>query len=290
MRLISYRATDGDDSAGGVGVMVDDTNFVALAEADPDLPKTLRGLLELEGGLARTAASVAGKAPSHGLGDVTLDPVIPNPGAVWCAALNYAAHQEEVGRTRSEYPEIFLRSPASLVGHLQPVVTPYGPGVTRHDFEGELVAIIGTAGRHIAEDQALAHVAGYAVGNEGSVRDYQRHNRQYGIGKSFDSSGSVGPWLMTADEFGDPYAQSIITRSGGIEKQNCSIGLILAKIEEIIAYTSKGYHFQPGDMIFTGTPASLPDTVKLMKPGDVVEIEITGLGTLKNSVIEGTPA
>ena len=286
MRLISYRTDDG----AGVGVMVDDTGFVALNQAAPDLPDTLRGLLELDDGLARAAGAVAGKAATHSLDDVILDPVIPNPGAIWCAALNYAAHQEEVGRGRSEYPEIFLRTPASLVGHMQPVVAPYGGQVTRFDFEGELVAIIGKGGRHIAEEDALTHVAGYAVGNEGSVREYQRHNRQYGIGKNFEASGSVGPWMMTADEFGDPYVQSIITRSGGIEKQNCSIGLILAKIEEIIAYTSKGHHFQPGDMIFTGTPASLPDTVKLMKPGDTVEIEITGLGTLVNSVVQGDPA
>jgi 2-keto-4-pentenoate hydratase/2-oxohepta-3-ene-1,7-dioic acid hydratase in catechol pathway len=286
VRLISYRTDEG----AGVGVMVDDTGFVALNEAAPDLPETLRGLLELEDGIARAAASTNAKSATHALDDVILDPVIPNPGAIWCAALNYAAHQEEVGRTRSEYPEIFLRTPASVVGHKQPLVAPYGDLVTRYDFEGELVAIIGKGGRHIAEKDALRHVAGYAVGNEGSVRDYQRHNRQYGIGKNFEASGSVGPWMMTADEFGDPYAQTIITRSVGIEKQNCSIGLILAKIEEIIAYTSKGHHFQPGDMIFTGTPASLPDTAKLMQPGDTVEIEITGLGTLVNNVVQGDPA
>lgn len=286
MRLISYR----NDNTAGVGVMVDDTGFVALADAAPDLPRTLKALLAEDGGLARAAEAVAGKAASHAIDEVTLDPVIPDPGAIWCAALNYSAHQEEVGRTRSEYPEIFLRTPASVVGHGRPLVAPYGPGVTRYDFEGELVAIIGTGGRHIAEADALSHVAGYAVGNEGSVRDYQRHNRQYGIGKNFEASGSIGPWMMTADEFGDPYAATIITRSGGIEKQHCSIGLMLAKIEEIIAYASKGHRFKPGDMIFTGTPASLEGTVKLMKPGDVVEIEVTGLGTLVNPVIEGDPA
>ncbi len=286
MRLISYRT----ETDAGVGVMVDDTGFVALADAAPDLPGTLRGLLALEDGLARAAAAVAGKAATRAIADVTLDPVIPDPSAIWCAALNYSAHQEEVGRGRSEYPEIFLRTAASVVGHGQPLIAPYGPGVKRYDFEGELVAVIGKGGRHIAEADALSHVAGYAVGNEGSVRDYQRHNRQYGIGKNFEASGSIGPWMMTADEFGDPYDKTLITRSGGIEKQRCSIGLMLAKIEEIIAYTSKGHNFQPGDMIFTGTPASLPDTVKLMQPGDTVEIEVTGLGTLVNPVVEGPPA
>lgn len=286
MRLISYRSND----SAGVGVMVDDTGFVALADAAPDLPKTLKGLLAEADGLAKAADATAGKAATQSIDDVTLEAVVPDASAIWCAALNYSAHQEEVGRTRSEFPEIFLRTNASVVGHNQPLVAPYGGLVTRYDFEGELVAIIGKGGRRIPEGEALSHVAGYSVGNEGSVRDYQRHNRQYGIGKNFEASGSVGPWMMTADEFGDPYAQTIITRSGRTEKQNCSIGLMLAKIEEIIAYTSKGYNFQPGDMIFTGTPASLPDTVKLMKPGDTVEIEITGLGTLINPVIEGDPA
>ncbi|MDX1482974.1 MAG: fumarylacetoacetate hydrolase family protein [Alphaproteobacteria bacterium] len=284
MRLISYR------NGEAIGVMVDETGFVALAEAAPDLPGSLKALLATDDGLARAGDAVAGKPAGHSIDDVTLDPVIKDPGAIWCAALNYAAHQEEVGRGRSEYPEIFLRTPASVVGHGQPLVAPYGPGVTRYDFEGELVAVIGKGGRFIAEGEALSHVAGYAVGNEGSVRDYQRHNRQYGIGKNFEASGSVGPWLMTADEFGDPYKQSIITRSGGVEKQHCSIGLMLAKVEEIIAYASKGHHFQPGDMIFTGTPASLPGTAKLMQPGDTVEIEITGLGTLVNPVVKGEPA
>ncbi len=286
MRLISYRT----NGAAGVGVMVDDTGFVALDTAAPDLPETLRGLLALDDGLARAAEATKGKSATHSMDDVILDPVIPDARTVWCAAVNYRAHQIEVGRTRSEYPEVFMRPLSSFVGHKQPLIAPYGDMVARYDFEGELVAVIGTAGRHIAEDQALSHVAGYAVGNEGSVREFQRHNRQYGIGKSFDSSGSIGPWMMTSDEFGDPYVQSIITRSGGIEKQNSCLDMMLSKVEEIIAYVSRGYHFQPGDMILTGTPASLPDTVKLMQPGDTVRIEVTGLGTLENPVIQGDPA
>lgn len=283
MRLISYRR----DMETGVGVMVDDEAFVALNDVAPDLPGSLREILALPDGLARAQEAAAGKAATRALGDVTLDPVIPDPRAIWCAALNYSAHQEEVGRTRSEFPEVFLRVPASLVGHGETLMAPYGGLVTRYDFEGELVAVIGTGGRRIAEADALRHVAGYTVGNEGSVRDYQRHNRQYGIGKNFDRSGSMGPWLMTADEFGDPYAHEIITRSEGKEKQHCSTGLMLARIEEIIAYVSTGYEFRPGDCIFTGTPASLPDTTKLMKDGDRVAIEITGLGTLENPVVQG---
>jgi 2-keto-4-pentenoate hydratase/2-oxohepta-3-ene-1,7-dioic acid hydratase in catechol pathway len=283
MKLVSYRA----GAAGGVGVMINSDAFVALDQIAPDLPRSMRALLALPDGLARAARAADGKAASHKLADVHLDPVVPDPAAIWCAALNYSAHQEEVGRGRSEFPEIFLRVPASFVGHGAPLVAPYGGLVTRFDFEGELVAIIGKGGRNIKQADALNHVAGYAVGNEGSVRDYQRHNRQYGIGKNFHHSGSFGPWLMTSDEFGDPYAHEIITRSGGKEKQHCATGLMLAKIEELISYISDGYEFQPGDVIFTGTPASLPDTVKKMNPGDVVKIEITGLGVLENPVVQG---
>ncbi len=282
MRLITYRQGSGT----GGGVMVDADGFVELDKVAPDLPRSMRGLLAAPDGLARARAAVAGKTAARRLGDATLAPVVPDPAAVWCAALNYTAHQEEVGRGRSEYPEIFLRVPASFVGHGETLIAPYGGLVTRYDFEGELVAIIGRGGRRIRREDALSHVAGYTVGNEGSVRDYQRHNRQYGIGKNFHKSGSFGPWLMTADEFGDPYRAEIITRSGGREKQHCSAGLMLARIEELISYISDGYEFQPGDVVFTGTPASLPDTVKRMSDGDRVEIEITGLGTLVNPVAQ----
>lgn len=273
MRLISYHR--GKDI--GVGIMVDADGFVALRDVAPDLPDSMRRLLALPDGLARAKTAAAGKSATQRLKDVELAPVVPDPAAIWCAALNYTAHQEEVGRGRSEFPEIFLRVPASFVGHGQALVAPYGGLVTRYDFEGELVVVIGRGGRRIRREDALGHVAGYSVGNEGSVRDYQRHNRQYGIGKNFDKSGSFGPWLMTADEFGDPYKATIITRSEGKEKQRCSAGLMLAKIGELISYISDGYELRPGDVIFTGTPASLPDTAKRTNPGDRVAIEITGL-------------
>ena len=283
MRLISYRK----NSEAGVGVMVDADRFVTVKEIAPSLPNTMRGLLQAKGALEALEQAARGKAGTHALADVTLDPVVPDPGAIWCAALNYSEHQAEVGRGRSEFPEVFLRTTSSFVGHGQALVAPYGGLVTRYDFEGELVAVIGTAARNVSEADALKYVAGYTVGNEGSVRDYQRHNRQYGIGKSFDKSGSYGPWLMTSGEFGDPYRQFISTRSGGVEKQRCLIGLMLSKIESIIAYISQGSTLHPGDVIFTGTPASLPGATKQMKPGDVVDIEVTGLGVLSNPVVQG---
>jgi len=282
MRLISFE----QNGTAGVGLMVDDDGFIDLANAVPDLPETVREILEsVEDWQEKIAAATNGKPAEKSLDDVTILPVIPAPQATWCVALNYQTHKDETGLDRSQYPEMFLRMPVSIVGHGQALVRPREEMAKRYDFEGELAAIIGKPGRYIPEIEALEYVAGYACYNEGSVRDYQSHNRQFGLGKTFEKSGSFGPWMMTADEFGDPYQHNIITRLNGQEKQNSSINLILTRIEAIIAYLSEGYTLQPGDVIVTGTPGSLPGTNKAMEPGDMCEIEITGLGVLSNPVI-----
>ena len=282
MRLISFE----DNGQAGVGVMVGDDGFIDLATAAPDMPVTLKEILEsVDGWQDKIAAATDGKAADRALGDVTLLPVIPSPQASWCVALNYQTHKDETGLDRSEYPEMFLRMPVSIVGHGQELVRPREEMAKRYDFEGELAAVIGKPGRYIPESEAFDYIAGWSCYNEGSVRDYQSHNRQFGLGKTFEKLGSFGPWMMTPDEFGDPYQQNIITRLNGQEKQNSSINLILTRIEGIIAYLSEGYTLQPGDVIVTGTPGSLPGTNKAMEPGDVCEIEITGLGTLSNPVI-----
>ena len=201
MRLVSYRLK----GEAGVGVMVDDKNFVALPKAAPELPRSLKGLIEMEGGFAKAAAAAKGRKPDLAFSDVVLDPLITEPNAIWCLALNYKLHINETGLTTSaKYPQIFLRMPCSQVGHLQPILCPDPKISTKYEYEGELAVIIGKGGRHIPVERALDHVAGYACYNEGSVREYQGHNRQFGLGKNFEQSGSFGPWLMTPDEFGDP--------------------------------------------------------------------------------------
>ena len=160
--------------------------------------------------------------------------------------------------------------------------------------------IIGRGGRHIPVEKAFDHIAGFACFNEGSVREYQRHNRNFGLGKNFERSGSVGPWLMTVDEFGDPKKQRVITRLNGIERQNAPLDDMLFSVEQVIHYLSTGYSLLPGDMIAMGTPGALPphpgETLQPagrhgilgqvnMKPGDRVEVEITGLGVLANDVV-----
>jgi 2-keto-4-pentenoate hydratase/2-oxohepta-3-ene-1,7-dioic acid hydratase in catechol pathway len=302
MRLISYR----HQGRAGVGVMTDDNSFVALSKAAPDLPANLRLILALPDGLARARRAAAGKRGDMKLAEVTLDPVITDPNAIWALALNYQSHINETGLTTSpDYPQIFLRHAASQVGHDVKILCP-PPSVARaYDYEGELAVIVGRGGRYIPKEKAADHIAGYSIYNEGSVREYQSHNRQFGLGKNFEASGSFGPWLMTPDEFGNPDDKLVTTRLNGKARQRESIGNLLFKIDALIHYLSMGHRLRPGDVIVTGTPGALkPDPNDYeasvaahvkggvsyagrvhMKPGDVVEVEIDGLVILRNQVV-----
>ncbi len=297
MRLISYR------SAGqpGVGAMVDQERFVSLRRVLPDLPASLREILQQPGALKRIADALKGNDGDLRLDQVQLDPVIPEPHATWALALNFQMHIDETSLTTSpDYPQIFQRMPISVVGHREALWCPDPKVAKTFDYEGELAVVIGTPGRHIAVERALSHVAGYACYNEGSVREFQGHNRQFGLGKNFERSGSFGPWLMTADEFGDPKTHRVITRLNGVEKQNESLAKMIFPVEQVIHYLSTGYTLQPGDVIVMGTPGALkkppgyvlgpydsprnPGRTR-MKPGDLCEVEITGLGVLSNAIV-----
>ena len=286
MRLISYR----QDGESGVGIMVNDQSFISLANAQPDLPRTLRGLLELgPDGLKAAKQAVAGKDGDLLINDVVLDPLIPEPPAIWCAGLNYVSHREETGSPVTEQPTLFFRIVASQVGHLQPMVRPNASD--KFDYEGELAVIIGTGGRHIGESDALKHIAGYACYNDGTLRDWQRHTSQFSPGKNFVATGGFGPWLVTADEFGDPYSQTMTTRLNGEVMQNAAIDLMLFRIEKLIAYISTMYPLNPGDVISTGTAGGVGfrrDPPVFLKAGDTVSVEITGIGTLLNPIVDET--
>ena len=297
MRLISYRL----NGEIGVGAMVDESSAVALSEVAPHLPRDLKQILEMDDGLERVRAAVDGRMANIVLDDIALDPVILDPHAIWALALNFQMHIQETSLTTSaEHPQIFLRMPASQVGHGQAMVCPRPEVAKTYDYEGELAVIIGRSGRYIDEADALDHVAGYACYNEGSVREFQNHNRQFGLGKNFENSGSFGPWMVTADEFGNPRKHTVTTRLNGIEKQRCGFDEMLFSVEQVIRYLSTGYSLRPGDVIVMGTPGALPpgpdyvpgpqDSDRIlgrthMKPGDVVEVEISGIGTLVNPII-----
>ncbi len=298
MRLVSYRT----GHLHGVGVMVDDSRFISLHRLIPELPATLKGVLEQGSlGLKRIADAIKGNDGDLRLEQVQLDPVITDPQATWALALNFEAHINETGlTTSSDFPQIFQRMPISIVGHREPLWCPNPKIAKTFDYEGELAVIIGKKGRHIPVARALEYVAGYACYNEGSVREYQGHNRQFGLGKNFERSGSFGPWLMTADEFGDPKKHRLVTRLNGVEKQSATLDKMMFSIEQVIHYLSTGYTLQVGDVIAMGTPGALkppPDTAPgpydspripgrtRMKPGDQCEVEISGLGTLSNPII-----
>jgi 2-keto-4-pentenoate hydratase/2-oxohepta-3-ene-1,7-dioic acid hydratase in catechol pathway len=299
VKVISYR----HQGKHGVGVVAGTKGVVALSKAAPDLPGDLRRILEVDPTLAIVRAATAGKSADLSLDDIEFDPVIREPHATWALALNYKLHIEETGLTTSpDYPQIFLRMPICQVGHKMPLWAPSQKIAEAYDYEGELAVIIGKPGRFIKRGEALAHVAGYSCYNEGSVREYQGHNRQFGLGKNFERSGSFGPWLMTPDEFGDPADHTLITRLNGTERQRARISGMLFEVPRIIEYLSEGYTLQPGDVIVSGSPGALPlragekpekpvgkvivEGQLHMRPGDVCEIEIDGLGVLSNPVIE----
>lgn len=218
--------------------------------------------------------------------DVVFAPVIPDPEKIICVGLNYHDHVAETGRTATEFPVLFARYPASQTGHLQPLVRPKVSN--SFDFEGELAVIIGLAGRHITAQRALEHVAGYSCYNEGSIRDWQRHTSQFFAGKTFDQSGSFGPWMVTTDEIPDPSRLTLETRLNGQVVQHTTTDLMITGIPRLIEYISTILPLVPGDVIVTGTPGGVgaKRTPPLwMKPGDVVEVEVSGIGVLRNGVV-----
>ena len=220
------------------------------------------------------------------LSDIRYLPTIPNPDKVLCVGLNYRAHQEETGRGGEGVPTIFTRFAASQMGHLEPMVRPRESATL--DYEGEIAMIIGRPGRRIARADALSHVAGFSIYNDGSVREYQRQTSQFTPGKNFSATGGFGPWMMTPDEIGDLDDMEITTRLNGEVMQNARASLLVHGFAELIEFCSIFTELVPGDVIVTGTPggvgaARTPPV--FMDDGDSIEIEVKPIGRLVNPVI-----
>jgi 2-keto-4-pentenoate hydratase/2-oxohepta-3-ene-1,7-dioic acid hydratase in catechol pathway len=281
MKLVSFHTRNGRTS---YGVLRDD-GVIDLGErlASQGAP-TLRSLL------ASGQLEVARKFSVENKVDIKSDdlifaPVVPDPEKIICVGLNYHDHVAETGRTVTEYPVLFARYPVSQTGHLQPLIRPKVSSA--FDYEGELAVIIGSAGRHIPAERALDHVAGYACYNEGSIRDWQRHTSQFFAGKTFDRSGSFGPWMVTTDEIPDPSKLTLETRLNGTVVQHTTTDLMITDVPHLIEYISTILPLSPGDVIVTGTPGGVgaKRTPPLwMKPGDTIEVEIGGIGVLRNGV------
>jgi 2-keto-4-pentenoate hydratase/2-oxohepta-3-ene-1,7-dioic acid hydratase in catechol pathway len=224
-------------------------------------------------------------APTFQVKEVTLLPVIPNPEKIFCVGLNYVSHRTETKRPDSKYPSIFTRFANTQVGHLAPVLRPSFS--TMFDYEGELAVIIGHGGRNIPEEEANNHIAGYSCYNDVTVRDWQRHTHQWTPGKNFLNTGAFGPSLVTPDEIPDLQAATLTTRLNGAVMQQAPFRDLIFSLPVIIAYISRFNELSPGDVIATGTPGGVGDRREppvYMKDGDVIEVEIDHIGTLRNVV------
>jgi 2-keto-4-pentenoate hydratase/2-oxohepta-3-ene-1,7-dioic acid hydratase in catechol pathway len=226
----------------------------------------------------------AGK-PDHRLTDIKWLPVIPNPEKILCAGINYRSHAAETGREVPKQPSMFIRLANTLAAHDGEMIR---PSVSQSfDFEGELAVVIGRAGRHIPVERALDHVAGYTCFVDGSVRDYQKFSVT--SGKNFPATGPLGPWIVTSDEIADPSRLTLVTRLNGQEVQKSSTDLLIHAVPQIIAFCSAFTLLTPGDVIATGTPEGVGhrrNPPLWMKPGDVLEVEISGIGTLRSRVVD----
>ncbi|MGI9478136.1 MAG: fumarylacetoacetate hydrolase family protein [Hyphomicrobiaceae bacterium] len=281
MRLMMFQ----DASKERLGV-VDGEDVVAVSGAD--VPTDLLGVIE-GGAAAREAVQGAiGTGQRHRLGDVKPALPIARPPKMICIGLNYALHAKEGGHDIPTYPSVFLRMTSSLIPAEANVIR---PKVSEQlDYECELTIVIGKRGRHISEADALGHVFGYTLFNDVSVRDYQRKTAQWTPGKNFDGTGPLGPVIVTADEL-PPGASGlrIMTRVNGKTMQDSNTSDMIFSTQRIIAVLSEFMTLQPGDVIATGTPSGVAHARKppaWMKAGDVVEVEVEGIGILRNSVVD----
>lgn len=278
MKLVSFSA--GGRASYGImdGAQIADVGAL-LGDTYPTLRAALAELPRIE--------AAARDAQLLDPATVTLLPPVTDPGKIVCVGLNYKSHIAETGREAPAHPILFSRYPDSLVGSGTPLTR---PKVSAHfDFEGELAFVIGRPGRHVTRARARDHVAGFACFNDGSIRDYQRHTSQFLPGKSFYRSGSFGPWLVTPDECGPVEDLHLRTRLNGEIMQDTGVGDLLFGVEDLIAYISAIWPLQVGDVVATGTTGGVGafrEPKVWMQPGDTVEVEITALGTLSNSIVD----
>ncbi|ODV42970.1 5-carboxymethyl-2-hydroxymuconate isomerase [Cupriavidus sp. UYMMa02A] len=279
MKLISF-AYGGRQ---GFGVVVDD-QIVDLEPHRAAVGASLHEALS-RGALGRIADIAATARPTLALADVAYLPVIPDPGKILCVGINYASHVRETGREMPQYPMFFTRFTDSQVAHGEPIIRPRAS--QKLDFEGELAVIIGKTARHVRAEDAPGHVAGYACYNDGSVRDWQKHTIQFTPGKNFPQTGAFGPWLVTTDEIPDPSQLTLTTRLNGEVVQQARTDDLIFSVGDVIAYCSTFTELRPGDVIITGTTGGVGafrNPPLWMRPGDTVEVEISGIGILRNGI------
>ncbi len=287
MRLATVRTSKGPRTAVFTG-----KDYVDLNATDPTLPARMRELLALGPPALHAAAQAAARTDAVRIAPdgLQLLPPVPDPAKIVCLGLNYRDHAAESGAPIPKEPVLFSKYPTALIGAEEPIVHP--PVSTEVDYEAELVYVVGRRGRHIRADDWRPYIAGYTIGNDVSARDWQlkKDQRQWMVGKTFDTFAPTGPHLVTADEIPDPHALGIRLRLNGKTMQDSDTGRMIFPVGTVLAYLSQVFTLEPGDLIFTGTPPGVGFARKppvFLKPGDVVEVEIDRLGVLRNPVVAG---
>lgn len=284
MKLATF--THGGSTRIGI---VDGDEMVDLSAAAPDLPTKMRAFLgEGSAGIEKAQAAVDAGGNRIALGDVKLEAPIRHPAKYLAVGLNYQDHIAEGGRSAPEFPILFNKQTSCITGPTDPI---HLPRVSREmlDYEGELAVVIGQRCRHVTKEQAPQVIAGYTIANDVSVRDWQRRAPTMTLGKSFDTHGPLGPWIVTPDEIGDPHNLNLRTLVNGEERQNSNTKHLIFDCFEVIETLSTVCTLEPGDLIATGTPSGVAayfDPPRFLKTGDVVRIEIEKIGAIENRIID----
>ncbi|HYM17506.1 MAG TPA: fumarylacetoacetate hydrolase family protein [Micropepsaceae bacterium] len=279
MKLASY-LSNGNPAFG----IVTDMGVITLSDRFAGRTLTLKDALTEDDALDELLKLAEGAEPDASLDGLKYLPVITNPSKILCVGINYRSHAAEHGHAVAEKPNIFTKFTDTLVEHEGAMVRPRAS--QQLDFEGELAVIIGTGGRAIAAKDALSHVAGYTCFCDGSVRDFIKVSLI--TGKNFPSTSPLGPWMVTADEIPDPSKLTLTTRLNGKEMQRSGTDMMMHGVPELIAYCSTFTELSPGDVIATGTPEGIGarrNPPVWMKAGDVLEVEISGIGMLRSQVV-----
>ena len=288
MKIVGFET----DAGAHLGVVEGD-QVIDLNVAEPKLPSDLAAILRKHDGDLAPLADLAKRAPANArkpLSGLNYALPVSRPGKILCLGLNYLEHVKEGGQRDNipKFPTIFMRGQTSLVPNGEPIVRPQ---VTETlDYEAEMILVIGKRAKHLTAANALSCVAGYSCGNEGSVREFQRKTTQWDMGKNFDRTGGFGPWLVTADEL-PPAAKGlkIESRLNGKVMQSDNTDNMMFPIVEMLVYITQGMTLEPGDVVFTGTPSGVGHARQppvWMKNGDVCEIEIAGIGVLRNPIAD----
>jgi acylpyruvate hydrolase len=292
MKIVGFEANNGLR----LGVVEGDA-VIDLQAVDASIPTDLCEALRRSNGDLEALADLAKKAPASAhrpLAGLKFALPVARPGKIICLGLNYLDHVKE-GPQKDNIPKfqsIFFRMLTSLTPHLQPLMRPLKS--IQLDYEAELVVVIGKRAKHLTMQNATDCIAGYTCANEGSVREYQRHTTQWGMGKNFDRTGSFGPWMVTANELPrGGKGLKIESRLNGKTMQSSNTDNFMFPVAESLVYLTEGMTLEPGDVLFTGTPSGVgharkPDPV-WMKAGDICEIEVAGVGTLRNPIEDEKP-